>query len=347
MVVGKDRRRAQLIGLVCAAALFAATAGAGAKDNFPAPEDLKIPAADAGIELHLRNRLLMISTARFDEIVLFVHGATFPSSSTFDVALPDGDSWMRSIALRSLNVWSLDIRGYGGSTRPAAMSQPPEANAPFARTADAVRDISTAVDYLLERYRVKSVTLVGWSWGTTTTAAYAAQHPDKVRKLVLVSPVWLPMQAPKYQGAYRVSTRDSARAFAIAGIPKDRVEEISPTANFDAWWAATLATDPEGARQSPPVVRSPNGVMQDFAELWAQGKPTYDPAAIRAPTLLVVGEWDVVTPPLMAQTLYSQLVNARERRFVLMSEGTHFMPIEKHRMRLIREVQNFIEEPVK
>jgi len=330
-----------------AAALFAVTAGAGAREDFPAPEELKIAAPDPGIELHLRHRMLMISTARFDEIVLFVHGATFPASSTFDVALPDGDSWMRSVALRRFNVYSLDIRGYGGSTRPAAMSQPPEANPPFARTAEAVRDIGAAVDFILKRNGVKSLTLVGWSWGTTTTAAYAAQNPDKVRKLVLVSPVWLPMQAPKYQGAYRTSTHDSARAFAIAGIPKDRVEEISPSANFEAWWAATLATDPEGARQSPPVVRAPNGVMQDFAELWARGKPTYDPAAIRAPTLLVVGEWDVVTPPLMAQTLYSQLVNARERRLVLMSEGTHFLPIEKHRMRLIREVQNFIEDPEK
>jgi pimeloyl-ACP methyl ester carboxylesterase len=191
----------------------------------------------------------------------------------------------------------------------------------------------------------RKLTLIGWSWGTTTAASYAARHPERIDRLILVSPVWLPMQPPQYKGAYRNSTRDSARAFAIAGIPKERVDEISPPANFEAWWTATQATDPDGAKQSPPVVRSPNGVMQDFAELWAQGKPTYDPAAIRASTLLVVGEWDVVTPPIMAQTLYTKLTNARERRLVILSEGTHFMPIEKHRMRLIREVQNFLGDP--
>ena len=37
------------------------------------------------------------------------------------------------------------------------------------------------------------------------------------------------------------------------------------------------------------------------------------------------------------------LVNARERRLVIMSEGTRFMAIEKHRMRLIREVQHFLD----
>jgi hypothetical protein len=46
----------------------------------------------------------------------------------------------------------------------------------------------------------------------------------------------------------------------------------------------------------------------------------------------------------MAQTLYGKLLHARERRLVLLSEGTHFMPIEKHRLRLIREVQNFLED---
>ena len=344
MVVRQDRRRAGLTALLGAAALALLAGSAPARDRALAADDLMIPSLDPGIELHLRRKFLHVGTVHFDDIVLFVHGATFPSSSTFDFALPGGASWMDEVASQSLNVYCLDIRGYGGSTRPSSMSQPPEANPPFARTVDAVRDISAAVDYLLRQHHARSLTLIGWSWGTTTTAAYAAQNPEKVKKLVLVSPVWFPMNPPNYSGAYRNNTHDSARAFAVAGIPKDRVDEISPPANFEAWWSATLATDPIGAKQTPPVVRAPNGVMQDFAESWAQGKPTYDPAAIRARTLLIVGEWDAVTPPVMAQTLYGKLLHARERRLVLLSEGTHFMPIEKHRLRLIREVQNFLED---
>ena len=153
------------------------------------------------------------------------------------------------------------------------------------------------------------------------------------------------LRPPPYSGAYRTSTRESARAFAIAGIPPDRVEEISPSATFDAWWRATLATDPDGARQTPAVVRSPNGVLRDFAELWADGKAgAYDPSRIRAPTLLVVGEWDVITPPAMAQALFTRLANTRERRLIQFSEATHFLIIEQHRERLIREVENFLRE---
>src|SRR6185436_3717325 len=53
-----------------------------------------------------------------------------------------------------------------------------------------------------------------------------------------------------------------------------------------------------------PVVRAPNGVVQDSAEFFGAGKPYYDPAKITVPTLLVGAEWDRDTPPYMAQTLF-------------------------------------------
>ena len=224
------------------------------------------------------------------------------------------------------------------------MAQEPASNPPFADTREATRDIAAAVDFVLKRRGVRQLVLIGWSWGTTTTGAYAAEHPEKVGKLVLVSPVWLPMTAPKFTGAYRTGTHDSVRAFTIAGIPPARVAEISPQAQFELWWAATLATDPEGARRTPPVLRAPNGVLKDFAEIWAAGNSTYDAARIRAPTLLVVGEWDAITPPTMALALFGKLTNATQRRVVILSEGTHSMPLEKNRMHLLREVQGFLEE---
>jgi pimeloyl-ACP methyl ester carboxylesterase len=306
--------------------------------------DFMIPSRDAGIELHLRNRHPAPPESVTDgNVVLFVHGATFPAGSTFDVDLPGG-SWMQYVAERGYDVYALDIRGYGGSTRPAAMSQPPEANPPFAGTNEAVRDIAAAVDHILAQRKISRLTLIGWSWGTTTTAAFAAEQPAKVGKLVLFAPVWLGVTPPQFKGAYRTSTHDSARAFAVAGLPAEKVDEIAPRANFEAWWKVTQATDPEGARQSPPVVRSPNGVLQDFKQIWAAGKTAYPPEKIRASTLLVVGEWDAITPPVMAFNLYARLTGARERRLVLLSEGTHFMAIEKHRLRLMREVQNFLDE---
>jgi pimeloyl-ACP methyl ester carboxylesterase len=309
-------------------------------------ETFMIPALDAGIQLQLRNKHLGNQRGYGSaNILLVVHGATFPSASGFDVDLPGG-SWMDFAAYRGFDVYALDVRGYGGSTRPAAMEQPPGANAPIASTREAIRDISAAVDFILKRRKVSNLNLLGWSWGTTTMAGYAAENPEKVRKLVLFAPVWTPVTTRQFEGAYRLTTREAARAQNTLGIPSDRVEEISPSAWFDKWWEVTLATDPSATTRNPPSIRAPTGVMKDFSEQWAAGKPTYNPAAIRAPTLLIVGEWDALTPPAMAQELFKQLTGTRDRRLVVLSEGSHAMSLEKNRMRLIREVQHFLEEPI-
>jgi len=219
-------------------------------------ETFMVPALDPGIQLHVRNKR-PAGEDRFsaERIVLFVHGATFPSETGFDIELPGG-SWMDFVARRGFDAYFVDVRGYGRSTRPAAMEQPPAANAPFADTREAVRDITAAVEFILKRRGVPRINLVGWSWGTTTKAGYAAENPAKVEKLVLYAPVWFLPQPPPYQGAYRIGTRDSVRPFNSAGIPKERIEEISPTEWYDKWWAANLATDPVGASRNPPVLRS-------------------------------------------------------------------------------------------
>jgi pimeloyl-ACP methyl ester carboxylesterase len=122
------------------------------------------------------------------------------------------------------------------------------------------------------------------------------------------------------------------------------VEEISPRAWFDKWFDGNLATDPQGAAQTPPVVRAPNGVIKDIGEIWAKGRSSYDPANIRVPTMLIIGEWDQDTPLYMAQEVFAKMTQSPDKRFVILGEGTHAMVLEKHRMRLITEVQQFLEE---
>jgi len=218
-----------------------------------------------------------------------------------------------------------------------------------ATTAEAMQDVSSAVDFILERRATSKLDLVGWSWGTTIVAGYAAEKPARVNKLVLYAPVWTfkmtgapPATA---SSAYRSVAKEAARQRQLRGIPENRKEEISPAAWFEKWWSANPATDAVGAAQSPPVLRAPNGVMRDlFLEHWAVGKPTYDPAAIKVPTLVIVAEWDHDTPLSMAQELFAKLVNTPLKRQVVLGEGTHTICPEKNRMHLIRQVQSFLEE---
>lgn len=346
------RLRLTLATAACAAAALLAacgtapTAGAAAGAAEIVTETLAVPALDAGITLHVRNkRPAGVSQFAANRIVLFVHGATYPAETGFDINLPGG-SWLEHAARRGFDAYLVDVRGYGRSTRPAAMAAAPNANPPFADTADAVKDVSAAVEFILKRRGVAKLNLVGWSWGTAIMGTYTAANNAKVEKLVLYAPLYAMREAAPIAGvgAYRTVQREPARQRGVRGIPPERVEEISPRAWFDQWFDANLATDPQGAAASPPVVRAPNGVIKDIGEYWSKGRSPYDPANIRVPTLIVLGEWDQDTPLYMAQDVFARLSNSPDRRFLLLGEGTHAMVLEKHRMRLIREVQQFLEE---
>src|SRR5438046_2395600 len=58
-----------------------------------------------------------------DRVVLFVHGAGTPAEVAFDVPYQDY-SWMAYLARAGFDVFSMDMTGYGRSSRPSAMSDP-------------------------------------------------------------------------------------------------------------------------------------------------------------------------------------------------------------------------------
>ena len=312
-------------------------------------ESYHLPAADAGIQLYVRNkRPDGVTHFKSERILLFVHGATYPSETAFDLAL-DGLSWMDYIAQRGWDVYLMDVRGYGASTRPPQMSLPPTGNQPIVNTDVAVRDVATVIDHIRVLRGVPKINLIGWSWGTAIMGAYTAQNNAKVDRLVLYAPLWLIKDAPPIGGqgplgAYRTVAKDAAQQRWLRGVAPDKQKDLIPVGWFDAWWNANMAADPEGAHLTPPVVRAPNGIIEDLRKYWTSGTPHYDPAQITVPTLLVLAEWDADTPPYMAQAVFSKLTNAPLKRMVVIGEGTHTVMMERNRMQLLREVQLFLDE---
>ena len=314
-----------------------------------ATDEMMVKSPDPGIEIYVRNKHPTEMTSfRPERTLLYVHGATYPASTAFDLPL-DGHSWMDYIAARGYDVYLLDLRGYGRSTRPKEMDEAPEANPPIVRGTAAVKDISAVVDFILARHGIARLNLLGWSWGTTLMATYTTQNPGKVERLVLYAPAWIRTtpslsRPPGPLGAYRAVAREQAKTRWLTGVPEDKKATLIPPGWFDAWADATFATDPVGAKMNPPVIRAPNGVQQDGDEFFAAGRPYYDPAKITTPTLLVHAEWDRDTPAYMAQTLFPLLVNAPGKRYVQLPEGTHTIMMEKNRLMLFEAVQAFLDE---
>lgn len=301
----------------------------------------------AGIQLQLRRRRRSdMGRASSSTTLMLMHGATFPSESLFDVAV-DGASFMDVLATAGFDVWAVDARGYGGSTRPAEMAAPPDTAPPLTAAEVAACDLASAIKYVLAENGIERLSIVAMSWGGSVAGIYAERHGRYIEKLVLVAPLWLsnhPLRIDAGQPltAWRLIHVDAFREAWLAGVPVDRNKAVLPSSWFEQWAAITASTDP-GAAQ-PGAIRAPGGAIQDVRERWLTNRPLYDPSTITAPVLLVHAEWDQDVRIDMMQDLFKRLDSATYRRWVEIGEGTHMILMEPGRWQAFEAIIGFLQE---
>jgi len=307
-------------------------------------ENFLIPGDEPGIELHIRRKhradLVPFTPAT---TILLMHGATLPAESLYDVPVGQG-AFMDVLVEAGFDVYALNVRGFGASTRPAGMLGAPDAAPPQVRTAVAVRDLGTAIDHILAARGLPRLSLIGMSWGGTVSGAYTAAHNHRIEKLTLIAPQWLSDGPPRIDpgGALQAYRRFDVRAFRqrwLEGVPAHRRDEILPPHWFERWAEVMLASD-SGSQDG--IVRAPAGVIQDVRDYWAVGRPFYDPGNITVPVLLVHAEWDLDVPLPRMQALFQRLNGSVYRRWVEIGEGTHMVVMEKSRWQVLDAIVSFL-----
>lgn len=307
--------------------------------------DYRIASVLDGHGLLLRNKHLNDEDHRLpDHTVLFVHGATYGSSATFDYPV-EGESWMDFMAACGFDAWCIDLLGYGESDRPPAMSAPAEDNPPLTDTSHAVAELDRAVDFILKDRQLDQVSLIGYSWGSAICGRYAGEHPDKVSSLVLSGALWVeksdkPAAVPAGPGAYRtVDVEGILKRWSI-GLDEQAFSEVVPPERARTWAEDVVKCDPDF--ESLGVLRAPTGVMKDFLHYAATGESWYDPAKIQCPVQVVVGELDRETTPAQGQQVFSQLTGSPDKRFTMIGGGTHSLLLEYQRHALFDVVGSFL-----
>lgn len=267
-------------------------------------------------------------------------------ASLFDVAV-GGASFMDVLAGAGYDVWAVDARGYGGSTRPPEMSRPPESAAPLTPARVAVADLRAGIDFVCRHRGVERMGVLGMSWGATVAGAVASELGEQVEKLVLVTPLWLSGTPLRIDpggplGTYRVVDPNAYGTAWRAAAPEHERQALIPDDWFEAWVQATLATDPNSPAAG--TIRAPSGAVQDVRDHWAVSTPLYDPAAIACPVLVVCAEWDVDVRFDMAHDLFVRLTGTSYKRLVEIGAGTHMVLMEKNRTQAFDAVVAFLDE---
>lgn len=309
--------------------------------------DYRIPCADSHYQLLLRNKCLGDSPSGDPaKTVLFVHGATYGSSDTFDYAV-EGQSWMDQLASQGFDAWCLDLLGYGKSDRPQAMDADPAANAPLVDTAHAVVEVNHAVKHIFASRNISKLNLIGYSWGTAICGTYAGQYPQDVHRLVLSGALWLQGLkptgvSPAGLGAYRTVTVESMMKRWATGLSEEEINQLISAPDRLAWCQHTASCDPHFA--STGMLRAPTGVMKDYAQCRESGQDWYDPSLIRCPVFIIVGELDQETTPAQGQQLLSRLTGTASSTLTVVDQGTHSLLLERNRHQLHGAVQAFLQD---
>lgn len=308
--------------------------------------------------LYLRERTKASTVARGGppraRVVLFVHGAGTPAEVSFDVPFRDY-SWMAYLANAGFDVFSVDMTGYGRSTRPAAMSDPCNLardrqagfaaapcmpSYPYAMTTIASdwNDVGAAVDYIRALRRVERVSLVAWSLGGPRSGGYTAQNPQKVNRLVLLAPGYrrdAPADAPKTQAEGAAFNAQSRSEFEAnwdrqVGCPG----QYEPAASASVW-SSMLESDPVGATWGPGVRRAP----QTTTWGWNQAAV----AKTMTPTLMVAGAHDKQVSPDRVRELYMDL-GSKQKVFIDLACSSHNAMWEKNHLLLFRASLEWLEK---
>jgi pimeloyl-ACP methyl ester carboxylesterase len=230
----------------------------------------------------------------------------YTGGKRFDAALPaavfihgaqnDHSVWVlqtRYFAHHGFGVLAVDLPGHGRSAGPAL---------------DSIEAISAWLLSLLDAAGVERAMLIGHSMGSLAALETAAAAPERVTRLALVGTAY-PMRVS--DALLDAAWHDEERAIDMVNI----------------WSHSTMSPKPScpgpgfhvmgGSRRLMQQVsgRGPEHLFHtDFTVCNSYANGEAAAAAVRCPTLLLLGKRDMMTPPRAAASLSNAIAGARTRQ---------------------------------
>lgn len=211
-------------------------------------------------------------------------------------------TWDRVVAAlpADLPLLRYDLRGFGASTMDEAV------------------EFSHADDLLavLNAHGIATATLVGLSLGGAVAANFAIDHPERVGRLVLVSPALVGWE---WSGEWRDRWRAIARA----------AREGDMTAARSLWWEHPLFDTTRASDAADELRRS---VEAFSGRVWVKDPqrralPDVERVhMIKAPTLLLTGALDLPDFHLIADLLAASVPDIRHIEY---AGAGHMLPLER------------------
>jgi pimeloyl-ACP methyl ester carboxylesterase len=259
---------------------------------------------DGGVKLFLWEKCAGESGKSIGTI-LFVHGSSMAGQPTFDLQVPGRPSAMDWFAARGFDCWSVDMEGYGRSSKDR------DNKAPIAQGVD---DCLAAALYIQKLRGKRPLLVYGISSGALRAALFAERHPELVARLALDAMVWtgggsptLEQRRKKLPEFMAKNRRPIDRAFVHSIFNRDH-PGTADDAVVEAFADAILKLDSS----------VPTGTYVDMCSKL----PVNDPEKITVPTLIMRGQWDGIASMEDLLKFFDKLPNP-DKQFAVMPGIAH------------------------
>lgn len=258
------------------------------------------------------------------KVVVLAHGSATAGKESFDLRVPGKPSYslMDVLARQGFDVFALDVRGFGRSTRPDG----------HVTTAEAGQDLGAVVEHVGKLRGVSKVSLLAWSWGTQYAGMYLMANPQKVDRYV--SYAQMHVNSPDI--AKRRPRLEAFRKNPYVSIPeagwKPRFTSMTPAeANdpevVDAYARAAVAIE----------TRSPTGPQLDMVTIL----PMVNPRLVTVPTMIIHGQYDDVAD-LDGLLPFFQQLPSPDKRYVVIPNAGHMMHLQRGHVAFQHAVVGFL-----
>jgi len=261
-------------------------------------------------------------------VLFLVHGSSLSARTSYDLAVPGREeySMMNVFAGYGFDVWTMDHENYGKSSRTSSNSN----------IASGAEDLKAGIDLILRETGRRQVHLFGESSGGLRAGVYAMNHPETVDRLVLAAFTYKGEGSPTlakraeqldYYRTHNTRLRDREM---IRGIyTRDKAGTTDPA-------IADVVADTE-LKFGDQV---PTGTYLDMTA----NLPVVDPARVRAPVLLLRGEYDGIATVDDLSEFYKRLPNG-DRQFVILPGAAHSLIANVNRRQTWHTVRAFLSMP--
>ncbi len=258
----------------------------------------------SGVEIHVIEKRL--SRSHPSSAVLLIHGVGV-GSACWDLCIKDYSS-MEFLACGGLDVFAVDQRGYGKSTKPSGLTVTSEQSA---------EDLISVISFVQRFRHIEKIDVVGHSFGGMVAFCLAGKYPESVKRVVAIG------------SPYKQVHHDFQEQLGVMAEMAQRGIPYAPNEHHLTVEQKLYSFDPEIIDAYKRLIGSsypewPTGV---FLDLKSFHHSKYIPKIV-APTLLINGALEYVVDPSDAVRCLHDL-GAKQKALMVVGNAFHLVFLEE------------------